>query len=72
MSQVSTPSCWRDKEANRIVNEARFDVEDLFHRQMKQGQYVPEVHIPTRGSRPFCVDFYTYGTLESGVNDRTN
>ena len=69
MCQVSIPSCWGEQEAYQIVNEPPFEVEDLFHRQRKQDQYVPEVHIPTIGRRLFCVDFYTYGTQESGVND---
>ena len=59
MCQVSIPSCWEDEEAYHIINEPPFEVEDLFLRQMKQDQYVPEVHIPTRGRRP--LDFYTYG-----------
>ena len=62
MCQASTPSYWEDKEAYRIANEFPFEVEDLFHRSKKQDQYVPEVHIPTRGRRSFCVDFYRYGT----------
>ena len=62
MCQVSTPSCWGDTEAYHIINEPPFEVEDLYHRQMKQDQYVLEVCIPTRGRRPFCVDFYTSGT----------
>ena len=62
MCQVSTPICWEDKEAYHIINEPPFEVEDLFLRWMRQGQYVPEVDIPTRGRRPFCVDVYTYGT----------
>ena len=45
MCQVSTSSCWEDKEVYHIINELLFDVEDPFLRQMKQDQYVPEVHI---------------------------
>ena len=62
MCQVFTPSCLGDTEAYHNVYESPFEVEDLFHWQMKQDHYVPEVHIPTRERRPFCVDFYTYGT----------
>ena len=62
MCQTSTPSCGEDKEAYHITNQPPFEVEDLFHRQKRQDQYVPEVHNPTRERRPFCVDFYTYGT----------
>ena len=47
MCQVSTPSCWEDKEAYYMVNEPPYEEEDLFLRWMKQGQYVPELHIPT-------------------------
>ena len=52
MCQVSTPSCWGDTEAYHIINEPPFEVEDLYHRQMKQDQYVLEVCIPTRGGGP--------------------
>ena len=45
MCQVSTPSCWEDKEAYHVDNEPLFEVEDLFLWQMKQDQ--SEVHIPT-------------------------
>ena len=62
MCQASTSSCWEDKEAYHITNEPPFEVEDLFHRQKEQDQYVPEVHSPTGMGRPFCVDFYTPGT----------
>ena len=41
-----SPAGWRDEEAYHIINEPPFKVEDLFHQQKKQDQYVPEVHIP--------------------------
>ena len=72
MCQDSTPSCRGDKQAYHIANEPPLEVEDLFHRQKKQDQYVPKVHIPTRGRRPLCVDFYIYGTWENGVEDKLN
>ena len=72
MCQDSFPSCWSEREAYHIINEPPLEVEDLFHQQKKQEQYVPEVHIPTGRRRPFCVDFYTYGTSEGGGEDRSN
>ena len=38
---------------------------------MDQDHYVPEVHDSAGGRRLFCVDFYTHGTNENGVNDRS-
>ena len=62
MCQTSTSSCWGDNEAYHITNEPPVEAEDLFHRWKKQDQYVLEVHVPTSGRMPFCVDIDTYGT----------
>ena len=38
---------------------------------MDHGHYVPEVHNSTGERWLFCVDFYTHGTNENGVDDRS-
>ena len=71
MCQASIPSCWENKEAYPIINEPPLEVEDPFHRWKEQNHYMPEVHNSTGERRPFCVDFYTHGTKENEVNDRS-
>ena len=62
MCQGSIPSCWNGGEAHHIINEPSLEEEDPFDDGRSSRQYVPKVHIPTGKGRPFCVDFYTYGT----------
>ena len=69
--RLSYPAWWVDKEAHHIANESPFEVEDLFHRWKDQDHYVLEVHNSTGERRLSCVDFYTHGTNENRVNDRS-
>ena len=64
MCQALIPSRWDDREAHHIANEHCFEVEDLhsLDDQITWRQCVPRAHISTGKGRPFCVDFYTFGT----------